>query len=684
MRTLVALCLLVLTAPAWLAACTSAGPAEPAASPFLNVVEGVEYVGDETCAQCHAELYESYQTHGMAQSFYRLTPENAVEDFSGVVLHHAASDFYYTPYREGDRFVQEEYRLGPGGEKTHRLVRSMDYVVGSGSAARTYLTREGERLYELPLTWYTQADGGRGRWDFSPGYEEGNARFSRTIPPRCMACHNGTSDPIASVDGAYAHVADGIGCEQCHGPGALHVEARLADPDAADSVDNTIVNPAHLPLDRRLDVCQQCHTNGTVSVLREGEEAFGFRPGERLDEYVAIYALAEDDPSRIGVISHAERMMQSACFVASAAMDCVTCHNPHEGFRDAGPEYFNATCRSCHATEPLQAAMPTPALQAQHAPGQNCFSCHMPKVEAEDAPHASFTDHYIRVVRDDRLEGAAVAGAEATLDPYFEKDEEGAEAAVYEGMAYVIYGRNEGGRDAMTRGVRLLAEAVSEQPAFGEAQFLLGFARLHLGQVGDAIPSLEEAVRLGPEIPERLNTLAQAYERARRDPAQIAELYRRALQAQPRAAEIRVNYGRLLETQGQLPAALAEYERAAAEDPWLAEAHYNRGTALLRTGRPDEGEAALNEAVRLQPDHADALQNLGVLYAQRGAFDAALRSFQQAVNAAPRNPNALANLALTHAQVGQVRQAREYAQQALAVQPGHPTAQQVLAALAGG
>src|SRR5690606_27902067 len=109
------------------------------------------------------------------------------------------------------------------------------------------------------------------------------------------------------------------------------------------------------------------------------------------------------------------------------------------------------------------------------------------------------------------------------------------------------------------------------------------------------------AVRLGPEVPERLNTLAQAYERARRDPARIADLYRRALQVQPRAADVRVNYGRLLETQGQLPAALTEYERAAQDDPWLAEAHYNRGTALLRTGRADEGEAALQEAVRLQP-----------------------------------------------------------------------------------
>jgi Tfp pilus assembly protein PilF len=641
----------------------------------------IAFVGDEACAQCHEEEYRGYQEHGMARSFYVLTPENVVEDFSGVVVHHPASGFYYTAYREGDRFVQEEYRLGPGGEKTHRLVRTIDYVMGSGSAARTYLTRQGDRLYELPLTWYTQAAGGRGRWDLSPGYAEANGRFSRAIPDRCMACHNGTSEPIPFLDGAYARLEDGIGCEQCHGPGALHVEARLVDAEAPDSVDYTIVNPAHLPLGRRLDVCQQCHTNGTVSILREGERAFGFRPGQALEDYVAIFAIEARDPHRISVISHADRMQQSPCFIESGAMDCVTCHDPHEGFRDAGPEYFDRTCRSCHPTGPLQAAMPSPELRAQHAPEANCFSCHMPKVAARDVPHASFTDHFIRVVRDDEIEGTAVARGGDDLVPYFEKDARGPDAKAYEGMAYVIYGRTEGGREALTRGVSLLAEAVEERPDFGEAQYLLGFARLQLGQVAAAIPALEEAVRLGPDVPERLNTLAQAYERARRDPAQIADLYRRALQVQPRAAEIRVNYGRLLETQGQLAAALAEYRRAVQEDPWLAEAHYNLGTALLRSGRAAEGEAALREAVHLQPDHADALTNLGVLHAQRGELDAALDLFTRAVEAAPRNANALANLALTLAQLGRVEEARRYAQEALAVQPGHPTAQQVLAAL---
>ena len=273
------------------------GPQTPPedASPFLNTGPEVAYVGDAACASCHGELVESYATHGMAQAFYGLTPETAIEDFSGVPVTHEASGFTYVARRDGERYVQEEYRSGPGGEKTHQLVREMSYVVGSGSAARTYLVEENGRLYQLPLTWYTQPDSvsgdGGGSWAFSPGYDEFNHRFNRTVPDRCMVCHNAaTSEPVDFADGKYASLGSGIGCESCHGPGDLHVQARLEDPEVPDSIDVTIVNPKWLSIDLRLDVCQQCHLNREASVLREGESAYSYRPGRPLSSHRALFA----------------------------------------------------------------------------------------------------------------------------------------------------------------------------------------------------------------------------------------------------------------------------------------------------------------------------------------------------------------------------------------------------------
>lgn len=692
------------------------GEEASATSVAFRNVEGVAFVGDEACASCHEDLFASYQHHGMAQSLYAMSADRAVEDFSGVVVTHPPSGFSYTAYERDGRFWQEEYRLDAQGSKTHRLVREMEYVVGSGTAARTYLTEENGRYYELPLTWYTQADGGRGRWDLSPGYEEGNQRFDRLIPAPCMACHNGVSEPVPFVPGKFASIADGIGCERCHGPGALHVEARLENPEPTDSVDRTIVNPAHLSLDLRLDVCQQCHLNGTISLLRDGEKAFGYRPSQPLAAHLALFELEDERPGTIAVISHADRMKMSPCFTESAAMDCTTCHNPHEGFRDQGPAYFNDTCTSCHATDPLQETMPTAALRAEHAPGADCFACHMPKVEAEDAPHSSFTDHYIRVVRaEDRVTGQVAESEEAELKPYFERDEEG-EGPIYHAMALVAYGRQKGRRDVVERGARELEQALAESEGFGEAHFLLGFARMQLGRPAAAVPALRESLRLEPGIPERMNALAQALEATGGPPAEIERLYRDALGVQPALADVRVNLGRFLETQGRVAEAASEYRAAADEQPWLAAAHYNLGTALLRLGVPPADAARhLETAVELEPDHADALVNLGVVRAQSGDLAAAGRLFQRAADAAPDDPNVLnnlgtfhlqqndfrravvvlaravaldpnntdatANLALAHFQLGDAASARRYAEQALRLAPGHPTARQILGAL---
>ncbi len=680
-----------------LSACLGGQNAAQPDDRFLNLAPDAAYAGSASCASCHAEIYAGYQEHGMAKSFYRLTPENAVEDWSGVPVHHEASGFTYVARRDGDRFVQVEFLEDVSGTRTHELTRTMDYVMGSGSAARTYFSEENGRLYELPLTWYTQsaddpaqgttvgeadtAQASGGHWAFSPGYETSNGRFERTVPDRCMACHNDVSEAVPFAEDKYASLASGIGCEQCHGPGALHVEARTETENAPDSIDVTIVNPKHLALGLRLDVCQQCHLNGEVSVLRDGETATSFRPGRPLSAHRAIFGLATSDPTRVSVISHADRMKQSACFLESdsgspeGAMDCVTCHNPHQGFRTRGPEVFDRTCRSCHAPDALQAAMPSPALKAQHTAAAPCFSCHMPKVTADDAPHASFTDHWIRVVgRDDRVSGVA---ADGDLAPYFDEDEAD---GLYAAMAYVVYGRQKGDAAASRQGTGLLAALLEREPEHGEAQFLLGFARLQSGDARGAVAPLQAAVDDAPN-PERLNALAQALEATGRPAADAERLYRQALQIQPAAAGVRVNLGRLLESQQRIPEAVAEYRAAIDEEPWLTAAHTLLGGALARAGDVPGAVAALREATHLDPRQADALTNLGVLIAQSGDVRAAGGYLRRAVAAGPRNANAHANLALYFLNEQRPQEAFASAQQALTLNPQQATAQQVLSIL---
>ncbi|MEM1270027.1 MAG: hypothetical protein AAGI08_08265, partial [Bacteroidota bacterium] len=132
---------------------------------YQNVSGAVEYVGDAACASCHGELVASYQEHGMAQAYYPLTEAVRVEPALAEPVIDPNSGFEYTIVEAEGTLWQEEILRDEKGAVIHRLRRRVDEVVGSGSAARTYLTVENGRRFELPLTWYTQAE----KWDFSPG-----------------------------------------------------------------------------------------------------------------------------------------------------------------------------------------------------------------------------------------------------------------------------------------------------------------------------------------------------------------------------------------------------------------------------------------------------------------------------------------------------------------------------------
>ena len=675
-------------------------------SPYLNVKQKTNFVGDKACQSCHEKEYEGYQSHGMAHSFYKMTSQKKVESFPSSTI--TVADLNYRAYEENGKFYQEEFQE-INGEKVHSLVREMVYVVGSGNAARTYLTVVNNVYYELPLTFYTQAQ----KWAMSPGYETSNSRFDRAIPDRCMACHNSYADSMPHLEGGYTKVPEGIGCERCHGPGALHVEERTSEPEV-EGIDYTIVNSKHLDLERRLDVCQQCHLHGTVSILQDGKTANGYRPSLPLSAHTILFKEKVDKNSgKISVISHAERMKESTCFTGSLKakkpMDCTTCHNPHEGFREQGASYFNKTCISCHGNIAEKVSV---AAKANHQTTSNCISCHMPKVEAQDAPHSSFTDHLVRVVKDN--DGVTFSDGTAddnvTLVSYFDiKDNPLANA--YEGVAYIAFGQQSQNQGATEKGIDLLNEALKSQSNYGEGYFVLGTALYRLNRLEEAKTALERALEIEGDIPERLNTLAQVYEGLAEND-KVGALYEKALSIQPKNAHIRTNYGRFLEGQADLPAAIQQYKQSVQDNPWLAEGHYNLGTALLKNGEQARGLSFLKEALALNPTHIKTLNNLASIYAQQGKaqeagvfFERALKKdpnnlellnnlstfyvknnniakaipvLEQLVKVNPSNDIALSNLGAIYFNSGQMAKAIEYAQKALQINPNNVLAQQVM------
>src|SRR5690349_16036 len=122
----------------------------------------------------------------------------------------------------------------------------------------TYAVRRGDFLFQAPLSFYSKPL----QWDLSPGYETTGEGFGRPMHEACIVCHSGRARSVPGRDGLYENppfAEPAVGCENCHGPGALHVKERQGAASGRREADRSIVNPARLNARLADDICMKCH-----------------------------------------------------------------------------------------------------------------------------------------------------------------------------------------------------------------------------------------------------------------------------------------------------------------------------------------------------------------------------------------------------------------------------------------
>ncbi len=294
----------------------------------------------------------------------------------------------------GDGFYQRETEASATDKPPFDSAHKLTYVIGSGVNGYSYLVRRGDHLVQAPLSYYQRESA----WGLSPGYEFAKPGedygFNRTIHAACLQCHAGRPSPSAGSEGLYedppfAEVA--IGCENCHGPGRAHVDSRLAD---LESDDESIVHPLKLPPRLAENICMYCHQGGDARILQPDRGHFDFRPGEWLNDTLAILKnpMDRDNPRDSDLLEHNASMELSLCFRASRGeLSCFSCHEIHRPPPSSeAASYYREKCYQCHADAACGVA--------PEARGANdCASCHMPKRDIAEISHSSLTNH--RIVR---------------------------------------------------------------------------------------------------------------------------------------------------------------------------------------------------------------------------------------------------------------------------------------------
>jgi tetratricopeptide (TPR) repeat protein len=344
-------------------------PLEAEPSPFL---------GEAACARCHRETFQALQASRHSSTLLRGESLVALPYSGGMIRDPDDPTVIHQFRREG----QQACFQTTAGDEVFRAV--VDYAFGS---LDHYLSLVGHdesgrpRILRLSRFHTPRESGWVRTTGHSAGAGEGEDLLGKPLETeyglfKCLFCHS--TNPRAVLDRSGPESSDrGIGCERCHGPGAIHQKAVAANfPDLA------IVSPAEATAEGRLRLCGECHSHHQEISL------------PRTDPYWIRF--------------QGTTLPWSRCYTESQGkLDCMTCHDPHHD-TDRTEKKYTARCLNCHSSGPPAAATQAramPATGTDHperrstcpvSPATGCIDCHMPAFQSGPL-HATFRDHFIRV-----------------------------------------------------------------------------------------------------------------------------------------------------------------------------------------------------------------------------------------------------------------------------------------------
>lgn len=357
-----------------------------------------QFAGSEVCANCHKDIYEKHIHTEHHLTSAKATEKNilgsfandsnvfAFDPFTNVTMEKRDSGFYQIEYRNGAEVRKERF----------------DITIGSGRKGQSYLHWVGNRLVQLPITYFSPAN----QWSNSPGYPPYAVAFNRPITSRCLECHSTYFEKISDSTRRLEEfdrnkIVYAVDCEKCHGPGARHVEFQTKNPTVKEA--KFIINPGKLSRERLLDLCALCHGGA----LTKTKPSFEFQAGDTLTNYFSLQnaALNADNidvhGNQLGLLS------LSKCFTVGK-VTCINCHNVHENEKEQ-IKIFSQRCMNCHSEGHGKKCAMTKQIGSVIT--ENCIDCHMPKqlshavavyLQGADAPTpALMRTHYIKIYPDE-------------------------------------------------------------------------------------------------------------------------------------------------------------------------------------------------------------------------------------------------------------------------------------------
>lgn len=319
-RTLTLLLIILVFALAALTACEAepepgpvgpAGPAGPVGPPGPageNATAAQEFVGSETCGDCHEEIYarfsQSAHPHALTAVTGAEAPAYPHDDETGGI----------PGPPEGYTWDDITYAIGGYGWKARFLDQDGYLLTGTDGEATQYNFAY-DRI-KAPAEWVP----------YHPG---------ETLEFDCAGCHTtgyqprGHQNDLEGIAGTWTF--DGIQCERCHGPGSLHA----ANPQGVQMV-----------VERDSQLCGDCHIYQDPQTIAADEELpFGHHQQQFTEltntKHFALSCITCHDPH-----SGATLVGEEADANPGIRQECESCH--WDKTVSKNPRHGSLACVDCH------------------------------------------------------------------------------------------------------------------------------------------------------------------------------------------------------------------------------------------------------------------------------------------------------------------------------------------------
>ena len=373
-----------------------------------------EYVGKETCIECHQAEYNDWKgsDHDLAMDY--ATDSSVLGDFNNAIL--IRDNQTHKAYKKDNKF----FVLTDGEDgKMHEY--EVKYVFGYYPLQQYLVEFPGGHLQTLALTWnsknknwYYMADSVYQGMSVTHTNWLHWTNQAQNWNSMCADCHSTNLqknyNPHTDTYNTTWSEID-VSCEACHGPASKHLEwAKLADYARKDFVNFGLpVKTSGIDNHQYVDNCARCHSRHT---------AFSDYNPHSHSIYNHILPSSPTEPNWYidGQIKEEDYVYasftQSRMFMND--VKCNDCHNVHSGKLVLEG---NALCLQCHKgddydtpnhtfhkgyEEQGQTVISEAGVKFEVGSGTECINCHMHGQNFMGVDYRR--DHSFRIPRPDLSE----------------------------------------------------------------------------------------------------------------------------------------------------------------------------------------------------------------------------------------------------------------------------------------